>query len=124
MDISRLQNTSSSSRQSTGMAFSSDDFMILLIAELQNQDPLSPMDSQQLMTQLAQMQIVAENRMARESQDMTQAIGLIGRQVQWVQGGEGSHYSGQVTGIYRDGSEPLIMVGNVGLKLNQILAIS
>lgn len=124
MEISHLQNTSSSLSQSGGLAFSSDDFMILLIAELQNQDPLSPMDSQQLMTQLAQMQIVAENRMARESQDMTQAIGLIGRQVQWADGDEGMLYSGQVTGVYRDGSEPVIMVGNVGLKLSQILAIS
>jgi flagellar basal-body rod modification protein FlgD len=124
MEINRLQNNTSSSRQSGGLAFSSDDFMILLIAELQNQDPLSPMDSQQLMTQLAQMQIVAENRMSRESQDMTQAIGLIGREVQWLDGGGGMLYSGQVTGVYRDGSEPVVMVGNVGLKLSQIMAIS
>lgn len=124
MEINRLQNTTSSLSQSNGLAFSSDDFMILLIAELQNQDPLSPMDSQQLMNQLAQMQIVAENRMSRESQDMTQAIALIGREVQWLDGSGGMLYSGQVTGVYRDGSEPVVMVGNVGLKLSQVMAIS
>jgi flagellar basal-body rod modification protein FlgD len=37
------------------LGFTSQDFMKLFIAQLQNQDPLSPQDSSQMMTQLAQM---------------------------------------------------------------------
>lgn len=124
MEINGLPNSTSSIRQVGGMAFNADDFMVLLIAELQNQDPLSPMDSQQMMAQLAQMQMVSENRMTRESHDMAQAISLIGRQVEWMEGNEGHIYSGQVTGVYRDGSQPVVLVGEIGLKLEQIMTIS
>jgi flagellar basal-body rod modification protein FlgD len=68
-----------------------DDFMKLLMAQLQNQDPLNPMDHQQFATQLAQFTSLEKltnigtgidtlhNGMGEDSK--LQAIGMIGKKV-------------------------------------------
>lgn len=38
-----------------GNTFDSDTFMKLLLAQLRNQDPLSPMDNNQMVAQMAQL---------------------------------------------------------------------
>jgi len=57
--VSSVTSTTSASSAAASMqkdlGFTSQDFMKLFIAQLQNQDPLSPQDSSQMMTQLAQM---------------------------------------------------------------------
>jgi flagellar basal-body rod modification protein FlgD len=101
-----------------------DSFLRLLIAQLQTQDPLSPMDTQGMISQLATMEMVAESRAARQCQELTQAVALMGRTVYWNEPETGLLYSGAVTGVQRDGSEAYVLVGEVPLKLGEILAIS
>lgn len=64
---------------------SSDSFMRLLLAQMQNQDPLKPMDSSQLTTQQAQLSSVSElqkiNKNLSGSNQMMQASSLIGKDV-------------------------------------------
>ena len=100
-----------------------DQFLTLLIAELQTQDPLSPMDTQALVAQLSTMEMVAESRAARQSQEMTQALGLLGRTVQWEDTETGTLSSGKVTSVRRVGSEAMVAVGDKQLKLDELVAI-
>lgn len=66
------------------------DFMTLLVAQLQAQDPLAPMDASEFVAQLAQLQSVAQlnaisgslTRM-RAQQQIAPALALIGRMVGW-----------------------------------------
>jgi len=59
--VTSTTNTSSASAQmQKDLGFTSQDFMKLFIAQLQNQDPLSPQDPSQMMTQLAQMSQVEQ----------------------------------------------------------------
>lgn len=115
---------SSTTSAATTAGLDPDSFLKLLIAQLQTQDPLSPMDTGQMVTQLSTMQMVSENRATRQSQDMVQAMNLLGRTVSWQDQNTGTFHSGQVGGIMRDGSEPMLLVGDYQLKLDQILAIS
>ncbi|MEX0867143.1 MAG: flagellar hook capping FlgD N-terminal domain-containing protein [Pirellulales bacterium] len=51
----------SGARQDTGQALRGldiDDFLNLFIAELQNQDPLNPMDNSQMLEQISQMRAI------------------------------------------------------------------
>lgn len=50
---SSSSSASASMKQSIGM--DKDDFLTLLITQLQNQDPLNPMDGTEFMTQMAQL---------------------------------------------------------------------
>lgn len=62
MDISTLnvasKPTASAANDSTSAAGSQDRFLKLLVTQMQNQDPLSPMDNAQLTTQIAQINTV------------------------------------------------------------------
>lgn len=116
--------TSSTSSTSSATGFDADSFLTLLIAELQNQDPLSPMDTQAMVSQLSTMEMVSESRTARQSQQMVEAIGLMGKTVTWQDSDSGNYYSAEVTGVYRDGSDPVLLLGDTQLKLEDIVAIS
>ena len=68
-----------------------DDFMMLLLAELQHQDPLNPMDNQEYVAQLTQFSSLDELQSMRELLETqqqnaatnlnAQSIGMIGREV-------------------------------------------
>lgn len=49
---SAYATTSSSSTSNTSSSFSADDFLSLLVEQLQNQDPLNPTDTSEIMSQM------------------------------------------------------------------------
>ena len=122
------------------------DFLKLLIAQLQNQDPMSPMDNSQFVSQLAQfssleqMTNVAsavlelrESLIALNSQSLlTQGAAMIGKEVTgMVNTGKkdenGDYILEEISGIvssvkWADGSLTLL-VGDVSLKLEDIVEI-
>ncbi len=78
MKVSALQSAASyTGIQPRAVKFDSNDFMKLLIAQLQNQDPLAPMNSQEFLAQLAQLQSVAKlNELHQTLQEYAQRAGL------------------------------------------------
>ncbi len=65
-----------------------DEFLKLMITELQNQDPLDPMETSEMMSQLSQMrEITATDKLTNTldavlmGQNLTTASSLIGKQV-------------------------------------------
>jgi flagellar basal-body rod modification protein FlgD len=72
----------------TNASLGQDDFMRILLTQLQFQDPLKPMDNQQFIAQMAQFTSLELNRQANDKTDTlltiqtaTQALSLIGKQV-------------------------------------------
>lgn len=116
-------SSSSSSAPAGGLSLGPDQFLVLLMAELQHQDPLSPMDTHAMVQQLSTIEMVSENRATRLSQEFTQALGLMDRQVTWQDPESGELLSGRVSSVAREGSEVRVVVGEATLKLEQILAI-
>ena len=90
---SSIANSGTSTTSSgTSAAGLQDSFMTLLVTQLQNQDPLNPMDSGQMTSQLAQISTVdginklnttlqALNTSMSTSQSMSAAMGLIGHNI-------------------------------------------
>jgi flagellar basal-body rod modification protein FlgD len=80
----------------TSLAGNFNDFLSLLTTQLQNQDPTSPMDTSQFTSQLVQFTGVAEQITANstlsqilgvnQTQQLTQASGLVGEQVAFTGG--------------------------------------
>lgn len=91
--VSGTNNTSGSS--STGTTTGNDlrnvdlnQFLTLLVTEMQNQDPLNPMDNSQLLTQISQIREIGSTNQLTETlsslatgQGLTMASGLIGKTV-------------------------------------------
>lgn len=85
--------------------FGQDAFMKLLLAQLQNQDPLKPMEDKEFIAQLAQFnslnQLTQINKTLGElmtAQTLSQGSALIGKTVTGVSG-SGGLISGVVSGL-------------------------
>lgn len=88
---SSTNKTPTTAAQSSGAADTQDRFLKLLVAQMQNQDPMNPMDNAQVTTQLAQIQTVTgvgtlNNSIQSlsgqfEQMQALQSVSLVGREV-------------------------------------------
>ena len=92
--MSAIPGTGSSSKSTNGASGSAynelhmEDFLKLMIAELQNQDPLNPMDNSEMVSQISQMRtITATDKMTATldsvllGQNISSATNLIGAEI-------------------------------------------
>src|SRR4051812_13352958 len=98
---SKTDSTSSSAPGGFGN-LKLDDFMKMLLAELQNQDPLSPMDASQMLTQIGQITQVGSTQQLTSTldsvllgQNVSNATSLIGKMITGV-GDDGKDVTGKV----------------------------
>lgn len=104
-----------------------DDFLKLLITQLQNQDPTSPMENTEFIAQMAQFSSLEQ--MTNMSTEFTklanmlnsgEAVSLLGKSVE-VASGESS-ISGVVEAVTR-GTNPQIKVNGMLYSMDQINAV-
>jgi len=95
-----------------------DDFLKLLIGQMQNQDPLSPSDPSEQMGQMTQFSILeqisnlAQSQQAAAANDYDQqALALIGRTVSYTRA-DGTAASGVVTQVTFTTKGPALTIGD------------
>lgn len=103
------------------------DFLMLLITELSNQDPLDPMSDREFIAQMAQLNTLNEtmdlNKNLRTLQ-MLQATSLVGKEVEAI-GPNGEHVEGVVTEVWFIDSEPWLTIDDeVVVSLDYVIRIS
>jgi flagellar basal-body rod modification protein FlgD len=110
---------------------SQDQFIQLLVAQLQNQDPLEPVDSQSFITQLSQLQTVQGLTELNASfgemlklQQLTQGADLIGKTVTYSPAEGGTARSGAVSAVTLDNSNYVLQVGGDRVGLDQVTSVS
>lgn len=103
-----------------------DDFLKLLIAELQNQDPMSPMDNNQILQQVSQIREIESNSRLTETlesvqlgQAMATASSLIGQYITALTA-DGEKVNGQVDRVSVVDGQPKLMVGDYEVDLDNI----
>ncbi|MEO2088722.1 MAG: flagellar hook capping FlgD N-terminal domain-containing protein [Gemmataceae bacterium] len=113
----------------TTAAASRDQFLQLLIAQLQNQDPLSPVDTKDFTAQLAQLSTVEGLQTLNASfsemlklQQLTNGAGLIGKTVSY-QGADGTTKTGAVGSLAVENSKVVLVVGQDRVGLDQIASV-
>ena len=75
------QEPSFSNPRNTKNDLGKDDFLKLLVTQLQYQDPMKPSDNQEFMAQMAQFSSLEQMQNISKDSSMTQAINLIGKKV-------------------------------------------
>ncbi len=119
------------------------DFLKLLATELQNQDPLNPLDNKEFIAQMAQFstleqmqnmnssiqsmdeslqQFISSQAESAQSMLVTQAAGLIGKQI--TAEVDGNEIEGVVESIYIEDSIPYAVVGGENVPVSAITGIS
>jgi flagellar hook assembly protein FlgD len=90
------------------------DFLMLLVTELMNQDPLDPLTDRDFIAQMAQLNTLSETERLNENMQtvqMLQAAGLVGRGIEAI-GPMGRRVSGIATEIRFIDSTPQIVIDN------------
>lgn len=103
-----------------------DQFLKLMIAELQNQDPLNPMDNSKMLEQISQLrEIGATDKLTKTldavllGQNLTSASSLIGRHVTGLDD-DANQASGVVDRITVTEGVPKLHIGNQTLGLQNL----
>jgi len=75
-----------------------DDFLKMLVTQLQNQDPLKPMDDTSFIAQMAQFSSLEQMKNMNSATLATQANGMIGDKVTWTND-KNEVFEGTVKGV-------------------------
>ena len=100
-----------------------DDFLKLLVAQLQSQDPLNPMEDKEFISQMAQFTSLEQMKNVSNAVQITQATSYIGKQVTWD-----DEMGEQQTGIAKSvrivSGEPKIVVGDQNIALAKVTSVT
>ena len=133
MSTGSVSSTSSSSSSSSSTTYadplqdvSMNDFLKLLVTELQNQDPTSPMDNTQILQQVSQIKAIESNQRLSDTltsmqtqQNLVAASALLQKTVTGLDD-KGSKISGTVDKVTVDSSGVKVCVGTSTLSLSNI----
>ena len=115
MAIQSIGATPTTTALPTNSILGQEDFLRILLTQLQFQDPLKPIDNQQFVAQIAQFTGLEINRQVSDKTDAlltiqsaTQSLGLIGRTVE-VTTTTGNQV-GTVTAVSFQGGSPVLTV--------------
>ena len=118
-------------RDQIGFAgLNSETFMKLLITELQNQDPLSPMESQDMLNQLSMMRNLQANieladalKAITSDQQLSTAAAFIGKQITGIDSDENA-VNGVVDRAFLRDSEAYVGMGDVEVPLSNVDSVN
>jgi flagellar basal-body rod modification protein FlgD len=95
--LSSASSSASSASAASAPTLGADDFLKLLMAQMQNQDPLQPTDSTQFVTQLAQFSQV------QQSVAQSTTLGTISTQLQGMSNSNASDLIGKTVTVQGNG---------------------
>lgn len=108
-----------------------NDFLMLMMDQLRNQDPLNPSDPTQFMSELAQFTsleqqtgISTSTAAAAAQQTSASALSLLGRTVTYT-GADGTTHTGSVSKVHFGSSGPTLTIGtDTGIALSDVAEAS
>jgi flagellar basal-body rod modification protein FlgD len=104
-------------------ALNQTDFLKLLVAQIQYQDPMNPQSDTQMASQLAQFTSLQQSTQSTSSLAMMQANSLIGSTVN-LQVDATHTASGVVTGVVMNNNTPELTVGGSNYTMSQVTSIT
>jgi flagellar basal-body rod modification protein FlgD len=111
-------------------SITADQFLQLLVTQLQNQDPLSPVDPSSFMNGIASLDTVDSIQTLNASfasmlqlEQLTSGSSLIGKTVTYSLSSGAAPQTGTVTGLSVQNGQFLVDIGNTRIGLNQISTV-
>jgi flagellar basal-body rod modification protein FlgD len=123
-------STGTAQAKSAGQTLGKDDFLKLLVGQLQHQDPLAPSDDQQWIGQMAAFsQLEQVSNMAASTQkivdtlNMSGTLSLIGHSVTYIDPTGASHTGKVETVDVTDGKASLTVGGVAGIDSGSVTQV-
>lgn len=106
-----------------------DDFLKLLLVQMQHQDPLNPVLDHEFVSQMAQfssleqmLQMNSSLSLFVKSQEYMQLSTFIGKEATIMHPETGREYTAEITGV-RFGEKPTLIMGDLEVRWDRLLAI-
>lgn len=116
-----------STERTTQSALDKDAFMNLLVTQMKYQDPLNPMDNQQMMAQLAQFTAVEQMMNVAQTVEKQLANGMLGKHVSYqydnTETGQTEYLVGKVDYVKTSGGETLLGIGDKEIGIKSVLQV-
>ena len=122
-------STSDSTSKSTSSSdeLGKDQFMQLLVTQMKYQDPLNPMDNQEMLAQLAQTTALEQMMNVAHASERQLANGMVGKYVEYVYTdaatGTSTYQVGKVDYVNISGDTPKLGIGEVEVSLEDVYQV-
>lgn len=118
-----LGSSAAATSSSSNSSLSESQFLKLLTVQLENQDPLQPMDDTQFLAQMAQFTALQETNTTNQQIERLTAASFIGATVT-VSPGNTPPVTGQVTGVDTSGADPQLIINGSEYPLAELQNIT
>ncbi len=125
--IESSKQSSTASTRNTG-ELGKDDFLQLLITQLQHQDPMNPSSDQDFIAQVAQFSSLEQMKNMNTSMQYQQGFSMMGKYISAVVSDEttGSQrtVSGEVTSVRMVSGEVMLVVGDSEVPIDKVVQVA
>lgn len=124
--IADQASTSTASTRNTG-ELGKDDFLDLLITQLQHQDPMNPSNDTEFVAQIAQFSALEQMQNLNATTSYQTGFSMIGKYVQASvtdDAGNTTEVSGEVTQVRKSGSDIKLVVNDTEVDMDDVSSIS
>jgi flagellar basal-body rod modification protein FlgD len=102
-----------------------NDFLKLMIAQLQAQNPLEPSNGNEYVTELAQFTQLEQTTNLASASELSNAVQLIGHTVTYADPSTGTTVTGKVESVQSATSGPTLTIEGVpGVKVSSVTEVS
>jgi flagellar basal-body rod modification protein FlgD len=110
-----------SSPENPNSVLGQNDFLKLMIAQLQAQNPLEPANGNEYVTELAQFTQLEQTTNLASASELSSAVQLIGHSVSYTDPSTGAAATGKVESVQSTSSGPTLTVEGVpGVKVSSV----
>ncbi|MBE6021735.1 MAG: flagellar hook capping protein [Cellulosilyticum sp.] len=125
-DSTYLSNDTSSKKE-TSNDMGKDAFIQLLVTQMKYQDPLNPMDNQEMLAQLAQFTALEQMMNVAHASQKQLANGMIGKYVEYLYKdsttGKSSYQIGKVDYVNINGDTPILGIGDIEVSIEDVYQV-
>jgi flagellar basal-body rod modification protein FlgD len=129
--VSSSESSTTPLTNSTAYKMNTDDFMELLVTELQNQDPMDPVSTSEMASQfasLSQVSQLTETNDYLKTLSHSQAVDYLGKTISYAEtnlDGTSSTKTSLVNGVvYKDGTPYLVTKEGTQIAMSSVTGVS
>src|SRR4051794_35691991 len=122
-NVQQIIGTPSNGPSNAGSALGKDDFLKLLVGQLQHQNPLDPLKDQDFMGQMAQFSTLEQITNLGANSERSSAVSLIGHDVTYTSP-DGAEVEGKVEKVETSGKTVKLTIGGQsGIQLGAVTEV-